>query len=70
MTRVDFCHKVSFLAPDLQQEVADFVSFLLSKQPKAPKSTLKKKRMFGCEKGSYYMAPDFDAPLEDFKDYM
>ena len=25
---------------------------------------------FGCSKGKYRMADDFDAPLEDFKDYM
>ena len=26
---------------------------------------------FGCAKGEdFYMAPDFDAPLEDFKGYM
>jgi hypothetical protein len=25
---------------------------------------------FGCVKGDYWMADDFDAPLEDFKDYM
>jgi len=25
---------------------------------------------FGCAKGKYRMAEDFDAPLEDFKDYM
>jgi prevent-host-death family protein len=25
---------------------------------------------FGCAKGeAFYMAPDFDAPLDDFKDY-
>ena len=30
-----------------------------------------KKAKFGCAKGSgFYMAPDFDAPLEDFKEYM
>jgi len=34
--------------------------------------TLKKKRARrGCAKGpGFYMAPDFDAPLDDFKDYM
>jgi hypothetical protein len=26
--------------------------------------------VFGCSKGQYRMAADFDAPLEDFKDYM
>jgi len=29
-----------------------------------------KERVFGCSKGMYRMADDFDAPLEDFKDYM
>lgn len=29
-----------------------------------------KKAKFGCAKGSgFYMAADFDAPLEDFKEY-
>lgn len=37
-----------------------------------PPATPKRKRgKFGCAKGTgYYMAPDFDAPLDDFKDYM
>jgi len=25
---------------------------------------------FGCAKGEFWMADDFDAPLEDLKDYM
>jgi hypothetical protein len=25
---------------------------------------------FGCAKGEFIIADDFDAPLEDFKDYM
>jgi len=25
---------------------------------------------FGCVKGDYWMADDFNAPLDDFKDYM
>lgn len=30
-----------------------------------------KKAKFGCAKGpGFYMAPDFDEPLEAFKDYM
>ncbi len=34
----------------------------------APK---KKRARFGCAKGpGFYMAPDFDAPLDVFKDYM
>jgi hypothetical protein len=30
----------------------------------------KKERTFGCAKGQFKIADDFDAPLEDFKDYM
>ena len=34
-------------------------------------SSSKPKRKFGALKGGLiYMAPDFDAPLEDFKEYM
>jgi len=29
-----------------------------------------KERVFGCAKGQFKIADDFDAPLEDFKDYM
>jgi len=36
-----------------------------------PKAMVQKKvRVFGCVKGDYWMADDFDAPLDDFKDYM
>jgi len=38
-----------------------------------PEPKKKKKAKFGCAKGKpgeFYMAPDFDEPLEDFKDYM
>jgi len=30
----------------------------------------RKTPVFGCVKGQVWMADDFDAPLEDFKDYM
>ena len=30
----------------------------------------KKVPVFGCAKGQFKMAADFDAPLEDFKEYM
>ncbi len=37
-------------------------------RPTAPKHTKAKR---GCAKGpGFYMAPDFDAPLEEFKEYM
>jgi hypothetical protein len=63
-----------FLAsPEMQQQVLDFVAFLLAKLPQQGNesdSRAKFIREFGCEKGGYYMAPDFDEPLEEFKEYM
>jgi hypothetical protein len=50
-----------------QEEVSDFIDFLLSKQEKEP---LAKTPVFGCAKGRFQMADDFNAPLEDFKEYM
>jgi len=36
----------------------------------AEKNEPLKEREFGCMKGKIWMADDFNAPLEDFKDYM
>ncbi|MBK8509360.1 MAG: DUF2281 domain-containing protein [Candidatus Competibacteraceae bacterium] len=35
-----------------------------------PCPTRRRKRRFGSAKGLIAMAPDFDAPLEDFKEYL
>ena len=51
---------------------------ILTFTPKAPvqdpaataSSAPKKDRVRGCAKGQFWMADDFNAPLEDFKDYM
>ena len=32
--------------------------------------TLSRQHLFGCMKGKIKMAPDFDAPLADFAEYM
>ena len=34
------------------------------------KPKMSRKEMFGCMRGQFKMADDFDAPMEDFKDYM
>ena len=43
---------------------------LVSYTPKAAAQEQKKEREFGCVKGDYWMAEDFNAPLDDLKDYM
>ncbi|MDR2971017.1 MAG: DUF2281 domain-containing protein [Bacteroidales bacterium] len=51
-------------------EVIDFLAYLQHKAQKEEKTEPLKERVFGCSKGKYRMSDDFDAPLEDFKDYM
>ena len=60
--------KVSKLPDNLKSEVSDFIDFLLSKNPNPNAS--KNKPVFGSGKGMFVMKPDFDEPLEDFKEYM
>jgi hypothetical protein len=55
------------LPANLKSEVNDFVDFLLSKRKK---EIMGKQPKYGCAKGQIYMSPDFDEPLDDFKEYM
>ena len=53
------------------REVIDFMRFIKIKSTKADSSSNKKKyRQAGRYQGKIRMAADFDAPLEDFKEYM
>jgi Protein of unknown function (DUF2281) len=67
MTDFQLYAQISALPADLKKEVSDFVEFL--KQKAKPKTKLKK-RQLGVAKGLITMSPDFDEPLEDFKEYM
>lgn len=63
---------IAKLPEELKKEVSHFVEFLLEKS-KDRSQTAKKERkpqaVFGSGKGLItYMADDFDAPLEDFKE--
>jgi hypothetical protein len=67
MTDLQLYSQISSLPADLKKEVSDFVEFL---KQKAKSKTKPKERKFGYAKDFFKMAPDFDEPLEDFKDYM
>jgi hypothetical protein len=66
--------KINSLPKQLQQEVLDFIDFLLMKRKitKPSQGSVKEKESpkFGCAKGHYKMSSDFDEPLDDFKEYM
>ncbi|GEO05277.1 hypothetical protein AAE02nite_29410 [Adhaeribacter aerolatus] len=67
MTDIQLFSQISSLPPALKKEVSDFVEFLKQKEKSKKKIT---ERQFGYAKGFFKMAPDFDEPLEDFKEYM
>ncbi len=58
--------KITKLPPEKLEKLKETIDELSQEEP--PKL---EKRQFGSMKGFLkYMAPDFDEPLEDFKDYM
>lgn len=73
MTEQLILSQVKQLPEHLQQEVLDFVGYLLQKQEVkfTQKSSLNFERKAGTMAGLVtYMAEDFNAPLEDFNEYM
>ncbi len=71
------------LPEKFQEEVADFIDFLMFKrliQEKSLRESIpgkkegnkrkKKKSNFGSARGLIVIKSDFDQPLEDFKEYM
>ena len=58
------------LPSNYKKEVEDFIGYLSQKAKTKSTKTKPVKRKLGFAKGKLWMAPDFDAPLEDMKDYM
>jgi hypothetical protein len=64
-------YTVTILEPRAKKLLDDLESLNLIKLQKDESPKRKKKRKFGCMKGlAVHIADDFDAPLEDFKEYM
>jgi hypothetical protein len=69
MTNAELVYEHLKKLPDATvAEVLHFVEFLEQKQ-RSVGETAKEPRQPGSARGQVWMAPDFDAPLEDFKDY-
>ena len=60
--------QIQQLPEQLKQEVLHYAEFLREKY--TAQNRKNKDRKAGSAKGKYKLAPDFDAPLEDFKEYM
>lgn len=68
MSSSDLFVKLNSLPEDMRRQVADFIEFLLARKGRSEPP--KKKRIAGLMKGEIHIMNDFDAPLDDFKEYM
>lgn len=68
MSSADLFLKIESLPSDLRKEVEAFIDSLLKGRRK--EEPQRKQIPFGKFKGKIRMAIDFDAPLDDLKDYM
>jgi hypothetical protein len=69
MDQFQILEKIKMIPVAYQQEVEDFIDFILQKKVDK-KDKEKSKRKLGLLKGKMKMSDDFNAPLDDFKDYM
>ncbi|SDG21313.1 Protein of unknown function [Pedobacter terrae] len=69
MDQLHILEKIKMIPVAYQQEVEDFIDFILQKKD-LKRSEKKSSRKLGLLKGKMKMSDDFNAPLEDFKDYM
>lgn len=71
MTEQTLIQEIYTLPENLKLEVLHYIQFLKQKQTeKTEPEKPRKKRKAGSAKGKFVMADDFDAPLEDFAEYM
>lgn len=68
MSQSEILKKIKLIPIAYQQEVEDFIDFILQK--KNIDSPDNNKRKIGLLKGKMKMSADFDEPLNDFKNYM
>ncbi len=63
--------EIHALPENLKLEVLHFVQFLKQKQSaQSGPAKPRKRRQAGSAKGEIFMVDDFNAPLEDFAEYM
>ena len=70
MTTAIIEQKLASIPQEYLDEVAVFLDFLSYRIQKSEAQNQNIKRVPGIMKGEVYMSDDFDAPLDDFKEYM
>jgi len=67
MTNTSLYTRISTLPQQIQNEIFDYMEFLIQKY-KPQRTKIRPKA--GCMQGTFQMSPDFNEPLDDFKEYM
>ncbi len=62
--------QLSSLPEDVREQVLDFIEFLMRRKPSEEHEGKRKAPVPGLAKGMVTVPDDFDAPLDDFKEYM
>ena len=62
--------QLSSLPEDVRQQVLDFIEFLMRRKQGDEPREKRKAPVPGLAKGMVTVPDDFDAPLDDFKEYM
>ncbi|MBK9249958.1 MAG: DUF2281 domain-containing protein [Ignavibacteria bacterium] len=70
MTDQQIISEIHQLPESAQMEVLHYIFFLKQEHLSPKKSKRSTNRVFGRSKGKYTLSPDFDAPLDDFNEYM
>ena len=70
MSTAEIFSQLSKLPEEKKKSVSDYIAFLIAQFEEENKGKPKPKPVFGSGKGMFIMSPDFDEPLEDFKEYM
>ncbi|HET8830107.1 MAG TPA: DUF2281 domain-containing protein [Pelobium sp.] len=69
MGTTEIFEKIKLIPKNYQQEVVDFIDFILEKKVKKSKIS-SHQRPLGLLKGKMKMSASFDEPLDDFNSYM
>ena len=68
MSNADLYLKINALPEDVRKQVIQFIDRLMRNQKKSSHDL--QKRPLGLLKGKIRISDDFDAPLDDMKEYM
>ena len=70
-TELRLIAKILSLPPNLKEDVSKYINFLLlSQENEIVINKVKKTPKAGFSSINFVMTTDFDAPLDDFKEYM